>query len=130
MNKNSKKVGTCHICGQKKELTFEHIPPKAFFNNKTAKIIAGEEIIKIISRDDKMPWEMEDSKYNIQQKGFGGYTLCADCNNKTGKWYAQEYISFSKVGLDVINKLSPETNDIVRINIKKYICLFIYKFYW
>jgi hypothetical protein len=29
-----KQIGVCHLCGELKALTFEHIPPKAAYNDK------------------------------------------------------------------------------------------------
>lgn len=35
----------------------------------------------------------------IQQRGAGGYTLCASCNNTTGSWYAAEFVKWCRLGM-------------------------------
>ncbi len=79
--------GTCHICGQNKKLTFEHIPPHKAFNNLSAKVYNGGELLK--------KYKGEPYKYQNMQKGKGGYTLCEECNNNTGSWYVEEYIEIA-----------------------------------
>ncbi len=86
--------GICRICGEYKDLTFEHVPPKSVFNNAPATIISGVELLKSVSDDDRLPWEFNKNSGKIQQRGKGGYYLCAECNNKTGHWYAGEYKKF------------------------------------
>lgn len=66
--KLNKKIGICHICLEKKLLTFEHIPPECCLNKSRVKI--GN---------------------NISQKGIGAYTLCERCNSITGGWYINDY---------------------------------------
>jgi len=34
-----------------------------------------------------------------QQRGFGSYTLCVKCNNDTGAWYGNAYVSWAYQGL-------------------------------
>ena len=45
--------GYCHICNNYGKLTFEHIPPKAAFNNSAVKIVTGDAIINQISDINK-----------------------------------------------------------------------------
>ena len=40
-------ISRCHICGEIKRMTFEHIPPKSSGNSTPAKIITGEQIIQM-----------------------------------------------------------------------------------
>lgn len=89
-----KHVGTCALCKKWVDLTFEHIPPRAAFNSAPAKPITGE---KIIGDNDRMPWDMTGLKYSNQQQGMGKFSLCAECNNNTGTWYANDYITVAKV---------------------------------
>ena len=68
--------GICHICGQEKELTFEHIPPKKANNNSRAKAIVGDELVQHIAGNDK-PWDFSNCKYKDLQKGMGLYkSIC------------------------------------------------------
>lgn len=82
-----KHFGKCALCGKECELTFEHIPPRAAFNNKPVKGVSGEKFIGL----DRNPWEIEDLPYINLQRGNGKYSLCSECNNNTGSWYGEEY---------------------------------------
>jgi len=83
-----KNYGICHICGKKCELTFEHIPPKNALNKYQAKIYNGNELIKL--------YNGEPAKYNNLQQGMGKHSLCQQCNNITGVWYADVYCDIAK----------------------------------
>lgn len=89
-----KHIGVCHICGKLRELTFEHIPPRKAFNWQRATLYNGHEALK--------KSKGEPSKYFNYQQGMGKYSLCENCNNITGSWYAQTYCYFT---LDVIKFL-------------------------
>ena len=89
------KQGKCHICQKYSNLTFEHIPPQKAFNDKRAKSIEGDEILKLISESDRLPWDTTGLKYKAKQRGMGMYSLCNSCNNLTGKYYGNEYIKFA-----------------------------------
>lgn len=78
--------GKCHICGSIGPLTFEHIPPESAFNDRTVLIGEFKDII------DKGLEPITRGK--IQQRGAGGYTLCAKCNNNTGSWYGRDYVDW------------------------------------
>ena len=84
------KEGRCHICGDVKRLTFEHIPPRVSGNNTPAKMVSGEQIIG----KNRDPWEMNGLYYTPQQRGMGGTVLCKSYNNNTGSWYADAFNSF------------------------------------
>ena len=88
------KKGICHICGERKKLTFEHLPPKKANNSNRARAVTGDELMKHIAGNEK-PWDLSKRKYKELQQGMGGYTLCEECNNKTGKYYGAEYIKFA-----------------------------------
>lgn len=91
---SKKHYGKCALCGKETELTFEHIPPRMALNNEPKKPIAGEEaFLHMVS--DKNPWDIEGIKYDNQQRGMGDYSLCMECNNNTGAWYANEYVRIS-----------------------------------
>lgn len=88
--------GICHICGEKKKLTFEHIPPRSTGNNHTVKLFSGERLLKQIgsairfSLDD----DISDLKYQNMQRGSGFQTLCSDCNSYLGHYYVPQFIDF------------------------------------
>lgn len=103
------KFGVCHICGQEKLLTFEHLPPKKANNNNRAKAIVGDELTKHIAGNNK-PWDFTGHRYKNMQKGMGVKSICKECNNNTGANYADEYIKFANVIGYVINHKIKEEN--------------------
>lgn len=95
--KSIKHPGKCKICGEFKELTQEHIPPKKAFNSNKVVILPFEEVMKTISGETgRMPWDTQGLKGQIQQGGFKQYCLCRSCNNNTGQWYMRTYTEFAQ----------------------------------
>ena len=86
MGKN--RYGICHICGKYDRLSFEHIPPEAALNKKGLRVYSGNEVIKSFHGDK--------SRYLDMQRGIGKYSLCENCNSKTGQWYAATYCQVAK----------------------------------
>lgn len=84
-------IGRCRLCGKEKELTFEHIPPRATFNNHPTKRYSGVDIL-IKNRAPQL--NFNNIRYKNQQQGAGDYTLCASCNNFVGAKYNKEYQGF------------------------------------
>lgn len=76
-------VGRCRICGERRMLTREHVPPAAAFNLGRAKLHTVEEWLK--QRDEGVPGG------EIKQGGIWAYTLCKPCNDFTGAQYGNEY---------------------------------------
>ena len=101
----SKHHGFCALCGKECELTFEHIPPRAAFNSKPAKMYSGE---KILFDNDRLPWDMSGLKYVDRQKGSGRYSLCRECNNNTGTWYGDTYKEFAYIVAEALAKREKE----------------------
>ena len=79
-------VGQCCICGNVCELTKEHVPPHKAFNNFKNFGLNGDDFTKALQN--------KEFKTRINQNGACDYTLCAECNNNTGTWYANDYIEF------------------------------------
>lgn len=84
----------CALCRKECKLTFEHIPPKASFNSTPAKPVSGD---KIITDDERMPWDISGLQYTNQQRGMGKVSLCKECNNNTGAWYGSEFNLISHI---------------------------------
>jgi len=80
MAKQTRPTGICHLCGQVKVLSFEHVPPEKAFNDKPAFLIPFEEAIHLGPDDEPQ------SRPRKQQRGMGGFTLCESCNSNTGSW--------------------------------------------
>jgi len=76
-------VGTCRLCGTVGPLSFEHVPPRSAFNDQPVMALANNDIFSI-GPDDEV-------RGRIQQRGAGGYTLCARCNAKIGRWYGDAH---------------------------------------
>ena len=78
--------GICKLCGEHKSLTFEHVPPKNAYNKGRYRQIQNNVLI-----DDPF---LENSKGRLLQGGVGFYSLCEECNSKTGAWYGKSYVDF------------------------------------
>jgi hypothetical protein len=86
--------GDCHLCGTRSPLSFEHVPPRAAFND-----------LPVITRPFEDDFNLNSStKRNghISQRGMGAYTLCQSCNNKTGAWYARDFSAWCYQGMNVL----------------------------
>lgn len=90
-------TGMCRICNREKPLSFEHIPPRAVFNNRPVITLSLQETIAI---GPDLP-----TKGPIKQKGMGDYVLCEECNNNTGSWYASRFVDWCYRGMEIL-KLS------------------------
>src|SRR5438552_9354996 len=87
MGRSREVIGVCHLCGTEGRLSFEHVPPKAAFNNRPVVAYGFEEAIKAGPENS--------GKGRIQQRGAGAYTLCGKCNNDTGRWYGKHYAAWT-----------------------------------
>lgn len=90
------KEGICCICGRVGPLSFEHVPPRAAFNNQPVIALSFDAALQLGPEGE--------AKGPIQQKGAGGYTLCSTCNNNTGAWYAKSFIAFCYQAMELLNK--------------------------
>jgi len=92
-----KRRGRCAICGEVKDLTFEHIPPRRAYNDRTVSVLRGDKALN--RRLDEVV------QGQLQQRGSGAWITCADCNAKSGRWYVREYAQWVERGVDVLSKL-------------------------
>ncbi|HXM03522.1 MAG TPA: hypothetical protein VN939_13010 [Chthoniobacterales bacterium] len=92
-----KKWGTCCLCGECKELSFEHSPPRAAFNDNPL-LYAEMEWIRN-SRN------IDEPRGKIRQRGAGAYTLCERCNNDTGSWYGPSYVELTRQGMELLRSV-------------------------
>lgn len=89
-------IGRCHICGERKPLTKEHIPPKSAFNKgKVVELLSNSRIIAVPE---------EGESYRVQQGGHYRFTLCSECNSKTGSWYGTSFGNWCIHGMDVLRR--------------------------
>lgn len=124
------KIGICHLCGKYTELTFEHVPPKSANNKERARLLTGKEIF-----DTNKLSTGKSLRYINQQQGAGNYTLCRECNNNTGDWYAKEYIKFAnEIGYILTNEIEMKKAKGIGLDsdklyfqriIKQILCMFL-----
>jgi hypothetical protein len=109
----AKRYGKCALCGQECELTFEHIPPRGAFNSTPARPVSGTELFKesTLNDDSRMPWDTSGLRYDNQQQGMGRYSLCQNCNNNTGSWYGDMYVTFAHTVHTAIQNRKPDDPD-------------------
>ena len=120
--------GKCKICGKVGKLTFEHIPPRGANNDRRAKVITGEELLKTVTDENRNPWNYDGLKYINEQKGMGLYSLCSECNNLTGSFYGSEYIKMTNTFLKLIfdNRIYDSDCEYVDVGLENvYIARFI-----
>jgi hypothetical protein len=100
------KFGPCHICGVLSKLSFEHVPPRAAYNDQRV----FEADIKALV-DGKWDGQARPTPGKWVQRGAGKETLCERCNNDTGGWYGKAYVGWARQGVELIErsggKLSP-----------------------
>jgi hypothetical protein len=90
-NRNS---GVCHICGTYGRLSFEHVPPRAAFNDQRILHVAFE---KLIAAEN-----LDRITGNVQQRGAGAYSLCGRCNNTSGTWYGGAFADWAHQAMRII----------------------------
>jgi hypothetical protein len=88
--------GKCHICGTHGKLSFEHVPPRAAFNNK--------QVVRVGFAEAMALGPYDPVKGRIEQRGAGAYTLCEPCNNATGRWYAPDFADWCVQGARILIK--------------------------
>lgn len=115
--------GKCHICGKMAELSFEHVPPRAAFNDNQVVYFQMQQWIN--KSFDNL------GKGKIQQRGLGSYTLCPKCNNDTGRWYGNAFRDFAIEGMRIIKYTNKTPTLYYNYNIfplrvfKQIICMFL-----
>lgn len=123
-----KHLGQCKICGQTKELTAEHIPPKHAFNSTNVMVLPFEEVMKTMTgTEGRMPWDTKGLKGTVQQGGHKKYCLCRECNNNTGSWYMRAYTDFAKTVNAMIQQEGLTIGNAYSFIIKDLFPLRIYK---
>jgi hypothetical protein len=87
----------CCICGYAGKLSFEHVPPKAAFNDRGV----FQAHIDDLLAGKWLPGEpLARGKYI--QRGAGRHSLCSKCNNNTGAWYGQAYVDFARQAMALL----------------------------
>jgi len=86
--------GTCHLCGAEGKLSFEHVPPRAAFNDRPVVLATIDEILQ--------KGDLEEFRGRTEQRGVGSHTLCVRCNNTTGHWYGGGYVEWAYQGMTIL----------------------------
>jgi hypothetical protein len=81
-----KRYGRCRICHRFGRLTKEHVPPQSAFNDRGYL----EYYVDKFNEAERIKWETRD----VNSKGIYLFTLCENCNNRTGRLYGTEYGKF------------------------------------
>lgn len=98
------KMGVCNICGQYKELTKEHVPPRKAFNNGRWTEILYENDNWL---DNPL---MTPHKKRIHQGGVYFFSICEKCNNNTGRYYARAYSSWCHYSMDILRRTKGDSS--------------------
>lgn len=93
MATNSERL--CRLCGDYKKMSFEHIPPKKAFNN-------NQQLLRTMEN------HFSGNSCSKFPRGLGRYSLCVDCNNRTGALYAKAFINWTKQGFDFLDMVGEE----------------------
>ena len=99
----SSKVGECCICGSIGGLTFEHVPPRAAFNDRRV----FEASIENLFAGQWIPGT-PITKGRYVQRGAGRHSLCQKCNNDTGAWYGTPYVDFTRQAMTLLDRSKGE----------------------
>src|SRR5262245_22615353 len=97
------KVGECCLCGSVGELTFEHVPPKAAFNDRRVFEASIEDLL-----GGKWVPGTPVTRGRYVQKGAGRHSLCGKCNNDTGRWYGSPYVDFARQAMILLYRSKGE----------------------
>jgi len=96
-------IGECCICGCNGELTFEHVPPRAAFNDRRV----FEASIENLFGGEWIPGTPV-TKGRYVQRGAGRHSLCGKCNNDTGAWYGTPYVDFARQAMTILYRSKGE----------------------
>lgn len=96
MGKRTKR-GVCSICGEYGDLSFEHIPPRSCYNDRSAKLLEGMAALQL------EPGGIQHGR--ISQRGMGGYCTCGRCNNRTGGMYVHETRAWVERAAEVLGRI-------------------------
>ena len=117
------KIGICKICKEKKELSFEHIPPRSAFNKETKYYsLSSEDYYKNAKEyifDGRKP------RTKKEQGGHGDYCLCEKCNGFLGSKYVRDYKKFAQIAMNIMLSEKEEAKaykfDISDINLLNFL---------
>jgi hypothetical protein len=94
--------GICAICGTFGKLSKEHIPPKKAYNESYFYQLSLAKYLK--HQDSVLDFKSPNIQKELKRKqgGIKFNTLCIQCNNDTGSWYADSYIDWVNQGMSIL----------------------------
>lgn len=92
-------IDVCRLCRQKKEMTFEHVPPRITFNKNTK----YKEISFLDHLQSEDPFTIP-SKGKLHQGGVGYYSFCRDCNSYLGRAFVPAFNAYSNSFIDLAKR--------------------------
>lgn len=95
--------GVCSICGKGGKLTFEHIPPKAAYNETGVELYGIEDWLR-----------REDGGLSggaPQPDGSGLYSICKSCNELSGAHYLPAFAKLVHAGIDLHSQIRERWGD-------------------
>jgi hypothetical protein len=81
-----KRYGRCRICARFRQLTREHVPPASAFNDRGYL----QHYIDEVRKSELLQWQTKE----VNANGIYVFSLCEECNNKTGQRYGSAYLEF------------------------------------
>lgn len=110
MSRHPKEKGICRLCGEEKDLTYEHVPPRSSFNKHTK--FVSIDFMEYIQTDDIIN---NPPKGKIRQGGIGYNSLCSECNSFLGSKYVDAYKLWCQAGAQILSK-----NDFFFVKVTMY----------
>lgn len=111
--------GICALCGQVGKLTFEHIPPRAAFNDHHVNSVRGDVYYKALTTE-RLPWNLDGMRYKSNQRGSGGYYLCERCNSVLGGKCVEQYVLFAEAAAYYLHNTGAQTGQSIELDIKSF----------
>lgn len=93
---NATVIGICHVCGNHGPLSEEHVPPRRAYNNMPYVELSFME--RLALGPDEIP------EGPTRQGGIRFPSLCNQCNNDFGSWYARAFIEWCYQGMFILEK--------------------------
>src|SRR5688572_29867193 len=92
--------GICHLCGEHKGLTYEHVPARSSYNEEPAEMFGLESWLRQAPSGDLVGGV-------VLEEGAGAYTLCYTCNSEiSGNHYVAELKRWTSLGMSVVARIA------------------------
>ena len=122
---DKKKILVSARSGSVGKLSFEHVPPRAAFNDRP--VLVAADINQII---EKFDCDFTNIKTKKHQRGAGAFSLCEKCNNDTGSWYGNSFADWAFQAYKILKYTEGEPSLYYQFSIfplrviKQIICMF------